>query len=103
MTSMARAAIYAQVEQRLVELPAVVSQHHSHVWSIDGEKHVFTTHLVMRADASRGDIVAAKEGVRSLLDPEQFEHVTVDVELEGEACASKPAAPDQAAVTAPET
>jgi cobalt-zinc-cadmium efflux system protein len=79
-----------RLEQQLAAMPEVRGQHHAHVWSIDGEKHVFTTHLVMRATATRGDIVAAKRRVRELLDAEQFEHVTIDVELEGEDCASVP-------------
>ena len=79
-----------RLQQQLATIPTIRSQHHSHVWSIDGEEHVFTTHLVMRATATRQDILAAKERVRELLDPEQFEHVTIDVELEGEECASGP-------------
>ena len=62
--------------------------HHLHVWSLDGETHVLTLHLVMSADASREDVVAVKEGVRAGLDPHDFRHVTVDVELAGEACVS---------------
>ena len=76
-------------EQELATLPAIRSQHHAHIWSIDGEKHVFTTHLVMSATATRDDIVAAKRRVRELLPGGQFEHVTIDVELEGEECASE--------------
>lgn len=79
-----------RLEQQLAAMPGVRGQHHAHVWSIDGEKHVFTTHLVMGATTTRNDIVAAKKRVRELLDAEQFEHVTIDVELEGEDCASAP-------------
>jgi cobalt-zinc-cadmium efflux system protein len=73
-------------ERDVLAIPQVTGVHHVHSWSIDGEKHVMTTHLVMRERASRADIVAAKERVRALLDPRAFEHVTVDVELEGEDC-----------------
>ena len=47
---------------------------------------MLTTHLVMKQDASREEIIEAKNEVRKLLDPKTFEHVTVDVELEGEDC-----------------
>jgi cobalt-zinc-cadmium efflux system protein len=79
-----------RLERQLAAMPEVRGQHHAHVWSIDGEKHVFTTHLVMGATATRNDIVVVKRRVRELLDADQFEHVTVDVELEGEDCASAP-------------
>lgn len=60
--------------------------HHTHAWSLDGERHVLTTHLVMRPTATREQIVAAKQSVREILDPQDFAHVTVDVEIEGEPC-----------------
>lgn len=73
-------------ERAMHGIPQVTDVHHVHSWSIDGEKHVMTTHLVMQASATRADIVHAKQRVRELLDERAFEHVTVDVELEGEDC-----------------
>lgn len=75
-------------ERSVLGIPKVISMHHTHSWSIDGERHVLTTHLVMEADASREDVVDAKNRVRRLLDREAFVHVTVDVELLGEECMS---------------
>lgn len=76
-------------EQALSERPRVLSTHHTHSWSIDGEHHVLTTHVVMESDASRQEIVELKNYVRSMLDPHTFTHVTVDVELAGELCVMK--------------
>lgn len=73
-------------EREVLRIPQVTGLHHVHSWSIDGEKHVMTTHLVMRAASTRADVVAAKQRVRELLDRRAFEHVTVDIELEGEDC-----------------
>lgn len=73
-------------EAALLAIPKVIAVHHTHSWSIDGEHHVLTTHLVMHNSAGRGEMLSAKSMVRQLLDRRTFEHVTVDVELEGEAC-----------------
>lgn len=73
-------------DRRLEELPGVVSSHHTHTWSLDGESHVFSTHLVMRAGTTREELVAAKRHVHQLLRTHRFEHITVEVELEDEAC-----------------
>lgn len=73
-------------ERAVLRNPQVLSMHHTHSWSIDGESHVLTTHLVMRRDARREHIKDAKDEVRRLLDRNSFEHVTIDVELEDEAC-----------------
>lgn len=79
----------AQFEATLRTLPRVVSGHHTQSWSIDGEKHVLSTHLVMQRDATREDIIEAKRGVRLALEPHDFEHVTTEVEFEGEECADQ--------------
>lgn len=75
-------------ESALLVIPKILSVHHTHSWSIDGESHVLSTHLMMEGGASRDEVIAAKNEVRRLLDKKTFEHVTVDVELEGEDCMS---------------
>ena len=73
-------------EKAVLAHPKVLSMHHTHSWTVDGEVHVLTTHLVMKRDTTRDEMIEAKSQVRRLLDERTFEHVTVDVELEGELC-----------------
>ncbi len=80
-------AVFARA---IAELPGVVGAHHTHTWTIDGEHHVLSTHLVMTADSTREQVVAAKRRVHALLRSQHFIHVTVEVELEGEVCATEP-------------
>jgi cobalt-zinc-cadmium efflux system protein len=75
-----------QFERDVLKHPKVLSMHDTHSWSVDGEIHVLTTHLVMQTDTSRDEMIDAKSHVRKLLDEDTFHHVTVDVELEGEMC-----------------
>lgn len=81
-------------DREIAAVPGVVSAHHTHTWTLDGDRHVFSTHLVLCAAATRDDVVAAKRRVHELLRQQHFEHITVEVELEGEQCesaaASKP-------------
>lgn len=79
-------------EAAVREIPGVRAVRHTHSWSIDGESHVMTTHLVMQPDCSRQDILAAKRRVRQLVDPHGYEHLTVEVELAGEESLHGPAA-----------
>jgi cobalt-zinc-cadmium efflux system protein len=76
---------------RLAEIQGVVGSHHTHTWTLDGERHVFSTHLVMGQQSSRIEIVEAKRRVHELLREQDFEHITVEIELEGEDCAAGPA------------
>lgn len=73
-------------EQTITAHPKVLSAHHTHSWSIDGESHGLTPHLVMERDTRRAEIMEVKSQVRDMLDKKTFEHVTADVELAGEDC-----------------
>lgn len=82
--------------QSIRQLEGVRNVHHTHVWTLDGEHHVLTTHLVMAEGTARERIAETKCEVQRLIEGQPFEHVTIDVELEGEACASgHPAPPSQ--------
>jgi cobalt-zinc-cadmium efflux system protein len=69
-------------------LSKVKDVHHTHVWTLDGEHHVLTTHIVVEKSATRQDVAKLKCQVTGFVNPEEFEHVTIDVEVEGESCAS---------------
>ncbi|MFQ5436513.1 MAG: (Fe-S)-binding protein, partial [Anaerolineae bacterium] len=62
-------------------LPQVQSVHHIHTWSLDGEHHVFSAHLVVDADATRSEAAALKQQVRTMLNGHEFEHTAVVEQL----------------------
>tara|TARA_R110000850_G_scaffold30231_21_gene83417 strand:- start:3298 stop:4170 length:873 start_codon:yes stop_codon:yes gene_type:complete len=71
-------------EREALAIPGVASMHHIHCWSIDGESHVFSAHVVL--DEGGSDRLSIKEQVKSLLNREAFEHVTLEVEAFSESC-----------------
>ena len=78
----------AQFATAAAALPRVHSVHHTHSWSIDGEQHVLSTHVVIERAAHIKEIAEAKRSVRELLASHDFEHITIETELEGEECQS---------------
>ena len=48
------------IEQQLQAIRGVRSTHHTHVWSLDGEHHVLSTHLVVGGDAAKAEICRIK-------------------------------------------
>ncbi|RWZ52316.1 cation transporter [Halobacillus fulvus] len=64
----------------------IKSTHHTHLWSMDGEHHAFSTHVVVAADASKDEICGVKENIKGILEPIHLEHVTIEVEYEDEPC-----------------
>lgn len=76
----------AALERQIVALPNVQSVHHIHTWSLDGEHHVFTAHLVVEPDVSRAEEVVLKQQVRTLLAGHEFEHTAIEIECAGGEC-----------------
>jgi cobalt-zinc-cadmium efflux system protein len=76
----------AQFTSDVESIPKVLSTHHTHVWTLDGQHHVLTTHLVMEPGSLREDVVAAKARIIELLRPDTFIHATIAIEFAGEPC-----------------
>jgi cobalt-zinc-cadmium efflux system protein len=47
------AQLQRRIHARLAGLPAVAGIHHKHLWSLDGEHHVYTAHLVLQWQPGR--------------------------------------------------
>ncbi|MBL8792726.1 MAG: cation transporter [Planctomycetia bacterium] len=78
----------AAFDRELAALPHVVGAHHTHTWTLDGESHVFSTHLVVTCDCGREDVLKLKRRVHELLRGHHFLHASIEVEFEGEDCAA---------------
>jgi cobalt-zinc-cadmium efflux system protein len=75
-----------QIQNAILSVPHVKSMHHAHAWSLDGDNHVFSTHLRLEQIDSFDQITATKEKVKELLKENKFSHFTLDTELKDETC-----------------
>ena len=78
-----------EIEKQLMAIEKVKSVHHTHVWSLDGERNILTTHLVVEADATREDVLKIRNRIRLLFEDTDFEHTTVEIGYEDEYCRMK--------------
>jgi cobalt-zinc-cadmium efflux system protein len=74
------------LEERLACIEGVLSVHHTHLWSLDGSRHVFSTHLVVPEEATAAELLQIKCAARELIDDPAIEHTTFELEFLGEAC-----------------
>ncbi len=79
----------AEMEARLEAVDGVLSVHHTHVWSLDGVHHVFTTHLVVPEETTPEGLVDIKCAARDALDNPAIQHTTLELEFLGESCAMR--------------
>ncbi|WP_226585335.1 cation diffusion facilitator family transporter [Halobacillus litoralis] len=78
-----------EIINKMNAIPQVISSHHTHLWSLDGENHAFSTHIVVAENATKKDVCDAKSQVTDILKSIQLEHVTIEVEYEDDPCALK--------------
>ena len=73
-----------ELQQEFLQLDEVADTRHVHLWSLDGETHVFTAHILLKNTDSYQDILTLKKQIRKILEPYRFSHSTIEVELDEE-------------------
>ncbi len=76
-----------ELENELLKIEEVVQIHDMHTWSMDGEFHIMTVHLVLKDESSFARRVEIKNTAREILEKAAINHATIELELEGEECA----------------
>lgn len=76
----------AEINERLTDIPDVLSTHHTHLWSLDGVNNVLTTHVVVDSCCDRADVQHIKHQINEMIDELHVEHVTIEIEYAGEVC-----------------
>lgn len=76
-----------EIEDKILQIDYVDSLHHTHIWSLDGEHHVFTTHVRLKSGVSISELLMVKNRIKELMKNYPFEHFTIETELNNEYCA----------------
>lgn len=74
------------IEGEIQEIKQVHSSHHTHIWSLDGEHHVFTCHVKLHPVDSMEELLEVKCQLKEIIKKYSFEHYTIETELDGEKC-----------------
>lgn len=74
----------SELKEHLSEIDEVIDVHHIHVWSMDGFANFATLHIVVKDNSK--DV---KCKVREELKEHGINHVTIELETEGEKCSSE--------------
>lgn len=70
-----------KIEYQLKALAHVRSVHNTHIWSLEGEHHVFSTHLKLEP-SSLEQVMEIKQVAKEVLKPYGFLHCTIDIDVE---------------------
>ncbi len=75
-----------QIKREIRDIPQVESIHHTHLWSLEGAHHVFTTHVKIKSVNRLEEVIEAKAAIKKVLKKYPFSHYTVEVEMQEENC-----------------
>ena len=74
------------IQRTLNEIDDVQEMHHLHLWSLDGEHHVLTVHLVLKQAMDSTQLITFKQDIALILKPFALSHTTVEIEFVDEPC-----------------
>ena len=78
------------IQRVLRNVEGVADLHHVHLWSLDGEHHVLTVHVVAQERGKLAEYGELKYRLRQALEQFDLSHTTIEVELADEACRDEP-------------
>lgn len=76
----------SEIEMKLRNTTYVENVHRTHVWSLEGEHHVFSTHVKLKPIDSLKTLAEIKEALKATVKTYGFEHITIEIELDEEEC-----------------
>ncbi len=75
-----------KIESELNSIDGIEGSHDIHIWTIDGEYHIMSTHVVISNDLSETRISDLKKEIRNHMLNFGIHHVTIEIETPDEDC-----------------
>lgn len=69
-----------KVVKLITDMKEVHSVHDCHVWTMDGEYNVFTTHVVLYSNCDIDSLEDIKSAIKARLKNEEIHHITIEFE-----------------------
>lgn len=75
-----------EIEKLIMKNSQIITTHHTHLWSLDGENNLLSTHIVVEDELDNDEISDIKENIRNMLLKHNINHVTIEVDYRSEVC-----------------
>ncbi|MBU0538870.1 MAG: cation transporter, partial [Gammaproteobacteria bacterium] len=92
-------ALREELKEKLSAIDHVSDIHHLHLWSLDGEQHVLTAHLLLKQDYAQAELVRLKSIIAETMQNYPLSHTTIEFEFPDESCRDDAASSKSSSVT----
>lgn len=75
-----------KISDLIKKTSGVVDIHDIHIWSLDGENNILTSHIVIKDHLSIAQIESLKKQIKEDLFHHMIQHATLEIEFENEKC-----------------
>ncbi|MCF7925771.1 MAG: cation diffusion facilitator family transporter [Candidatus Izimaplasma sp.] len=72
---------YDEVINSVKKIDNIITAHHCHIWTLDGQKHMMSIHILLDPGLPVDQIIKAKESVRQKVMDLNIGHVTIECEF----------------------
>lgn len=74
------------VEALIKKVASVLDVHHSHLWSLDGQSHIYTAHVVLPVNVSQNEAECVKMEIKKIVKSFGIIEATIETEISGSPC-----------------
>jgi cobalt-zinc-cadmium efflux system protein len=74
------------IKNKLVNIPEIKDVHDIHIWSIDGQYHIMTVHVILVDNVTIDRTESIKKKIREELSTMSIRHITIEFELYDSHC-----------------
>ena len=78
-----------EIEHTIKNFSEILEVHDTHVWSLDGENNILTTHFKLKKGISEKNKTVIKQQAKLLFQKHDIHHSTIELEEEGGVCLTK--------------
>lgn len=75
-----------KIHKIIIDIPEVLEVHDCHIWSMDGEYHILSIHLVIENDLPLSQLETIKKETKKRVSKLGINHTTIEFETQTEKC-----------------
>jgi len=75
-----------KIHEAIKDIPKVLDVHDCHIWSMDGEYHILSIHLVIKDDLALSELEQIKLETKERVNKLGISHTTIEFETQDEIC-----------------